>query len=225
MRAFAAALRARLATGLPGLAAQLRMAPRPRPGWSPSVVPEDVRAAAGLVLLYPHAGQWTVPLTVRASSLRQHTGQVSLPGGRVDEGESVETAALREAFEEVGVAPDAIEVVGRLTPLHIPVSRHLLHPVVGLAAARPDFRLAEHEVARLIEAPLAHLLAADTARSEERRRDESAASMTVPYFDVGGARVWGATAMVLAEFLAVVDGLDSELDLFVRDQRTDTSRK
>jgi hypothetical protein len=111
MPPFAASLRARLALPLPGLDAQLRMAPRPRPGWDPHAVPPGMRDAAGLLLLYPHDGDWQLLLTLRASALRHHTGQVSLPGGRVDPGETLEQAALREAFEEVGIGPGGIEIV------------------------------------------------------------------------------------------------------------------
>ncbi len=131
------ALRQRLAAPLPGLAAQLRMAPLPRPGWDPNVVPAGLRHAAGLVFVYPRDGEWCVALTLRGSWMRQHTGQVSLPGGRVDQGESVEQAALREAHEEIGVTADQVEIVGQLTSLHIPVSGHLLHPVVGCGRGPP----------------------------------------------------------------------------------------
>ncbi|MEZ5418525.1 MAG: CoA pyrophosphatase [Vicinamibacterales bacterium] len=209
MQAFVDALRARLAAPLPGLEAQLRMAPRPRPGWDPTIVPPGLRDAAGLVLVYRHRGAWHVPLTERGAALRHHTGQVSLPGGRVDPGETFEAAALRETFEEVGVDPAEVELLGRLTPLHIPVSGHLLHPIVGVALGRPRFAPAEAEVARLIEAPLARLRASDVVGWEQRVRERPpSVLMDVPYFDVDGARVWGATAMVLAEFLAVADGLD-----------------
>lgn len=209
MSTFVDALRRRLAAPLPGLDAQLRMAPQPRPGWDPRAVPPGLRDAAGLLLVYPHDGQWHVPLTVRASHLRQHTGQVSLPGGRVDDGESLTEAALREAAEEVGVAPDEVALLGALTPLHIPVSRHLLHPIVGVAAARPRFRPAASEVAHLLEVSLARLRAPEIVGWEQRIREAPPnVLMDVPYFDVDGHRVWGATAMILAEFLAVLDGLD-----------------
>ena len=170
---------------------------------------DGLRPAAALLLLYPHNGSWYMPLTVRGSQLRHHTGQVSLPGGRVDHGESIEEAALREAQEEVAVEPALVEVLGRLTPLAIDVSGHLLHPVVGLALERPAFRVAEPEVERLIELPVARLRESDLVRWEERTRSVPPHElMDVPYFDVEEVRIWGATAMVLAEFLALVGELD-----------------
>lgn len=205
MTALPDALRRRLSEPLPGLDAQLRMAPMPRLWPDPAIL----RPAAALLLIYPHSGEWCVPLTVRGSGLRHHTGQVSLPGGRLDHpGESVEQAALRETHEEIGVAPSNVQILGRLTPLPIAVSGHLLHPVVGVAARRPTFTLHAHEVQRLIELPLARLTQPDVVAWEERVRSRPPGDvMNVPYFDVGGARVWGATAMVLAEFIAVLEGI------------------
>jgi len=203
------ALKRVLAQPLPGLDAQLRMAPRFRDVAEPRLPREGLRHAAALLLLYPQAGEWHVPLTVRGSNLRHHTGQVSLPGGRLDDGESVQAAALREAQEEIGVPPADVEVLGELTPVPIPVSGHLLHPVVGAAAAQPAFVLHEHEVEALIEVPLSDLRRADAVQWEVRQRARPPyGEMDVPCFSVGGVRVWGATAMVLAEFLAVLEAAD-----------------
>ena len=202
------ALKEILSAPLPGLDAQLRMAP-PVPEMAELRTQRDgLRHAAALLLLYPHDGQWHLPLTLRGSTLRHHTGQVSLPGGRLDDGESVETAALREAYEEIGVAPADVDVLGQLTPLAIPVSRHLLHPVVGVTASRPAFVLAAHEVESLIEVPLEALRRGDAVRWEVRQRArEPFGAIDVPCFAVGGVQVWGATAMVLAEFLAVLEAV------------------
>jgi 8-oxo-dGTP pyrophosphatase MutT (NUDIX family) len=203
------ALRRALSGPLPGLEAQLRMAPRFRPEPTDDAL-QSLRFAAALLLIYPHEGAWYVPLTVRGSRLRHHTGQVSLPGGRIDPGESVEAAALREAREEASIDPAAVEVLRRLTPLPIAVSGHLLHPVLGLALQRPAFQIAEPEVERLLEVPIAQLQRPEIVRWEQRTRSLPPHEvMDVPYFDVEGEHIWGATAMVLAEFLALLGHADT----------------
>ncbi len=196
-------IREALALPLPGAAAHLNLAPRPRRGWHPSRVPSGARAAAGLVLLYPRDEQPHVLLTVRAGALPQHGGQVSLPGGKVEPDETIRDAALREAAEEVGLEPGGVRVLGVLSTLYIPVSDFALHPVVGVADACPAFRRHFPEVARLVDVPLALLRGPDGAprRGAVWRRGER---VLVPYFEVLGERVWGATAMILAELLALL---------------------
>jgi 8-oxo-dGTP pyrophosphatase MutT (NUDIX family) len=195
-------LRLTLAGPLPGVDAQMRMAPIPRPGWLPGRSPDESRPAAALLLLFPAASPAHVLLTVRSSQLPSHAGQVSMPGGAVEEGESLEQAALREASEETGLDPAAVRVLGRLTPLHIPVSGFVLNTVVGVVDARPEFRLADTEVDQILEPSLDDLLAPAAVRRFPRLRD--GLFQDVPYFAVDGMQVWGATAMVLAEFLEIV---------------------
>jgi 8-oxo-dGTP pyrophosphatase MutT (NUDIX family) len=182
------------------------MAPSPRVGWDPLKFPEGAHDGAALLLVYPHDDTLHLALTVRGTGLRNHTGQVSLPGGRVDEGETIEAAALREANEEIGLDPATVELLGRLTPLHIPVSGFLLHPVVGFTSMRPAFQRAEWEVARIIEAPVSILSDPTVIKHEFRPRVVKGESIdvTVPYYDIDGEKVWGATAMVLAEFCAIL---------------------
>jgi 8-oxo-dGTP pyrophosphatase MutT (NUDIX family) len=198
---------------LPGLAAQLRLAPRPRVGWDPYRIPDGLRDGAALLLVYPRISRDSEPpsphivLTVRGSGLRKHTGQVSLPGGAVDPDESIEAAALREAHEETGISPGSVRVLGRLTPVHIPVSGYLLHPVLGVADVRPDFRIAESEVARLLEVPVALIRDPGIVKWQKQTRHlaGSVVPVDVPYFEIEGEIVWGATAMIVAEFLALSD--------------------
>jgi 8-oxo-dGTP pyrophosphatase MutT (NUDIX family) len=195
------------ARGLPGVEAQLRMAPRPRIGWDPHRFPDGLREGAALLLVYPIAGDPHVLLTVRGSGMRKHTGQVSFPGGSVDANESFETAALREASEEVGVAPAAVRILGRLSPLHIPVSGYRLHPVIGIVDERPQFIPAEWEVARLLEVSVDNLQDPVIVEREMQTREAAGRKyeVEVPYFSIDGHKVWGATAMALSEFLALIE--------------------
>jgi 8-oxo-dGTP pyrophosphatase MutT (NUDIX family) len=191
-----------MAATLPGADAQTRMAPRPRPGWIPDTVPDDAREGAGLILLYPHEDEPHLVLTVRRSDLPHHPGQVSLPGGAREPGEGRAEAALREAHEEVGVDPAAVRVLGELTRLHIPVSGFVLHPVVARADRRPALHPDDSEVARILEGALRMLTSPSTLARERHRHD--GVDYDVPFFRVDGEKVWGATAMVLAEFLTIL---------------------
>lgn len=193
---------AALGETLPGVEAQAAMSPRPRHGWRPGRVPADVRDAAALLLVYRRQERPHVLLTLRREDLSSHAGQVSLPGGSVDPGESVEVAARREAWEEVGLDPGAVNVIGELTPLHIPASGFLLHPVLAWTGSDPILRPSDAEVAELIETPLDELSAPE--RLELETWTLRGQPVDVPFFRIAGHKIWGATAMVLAEFLALL---------------------
>ena len=196
-------LRERLGGTLPGLDAQLRFMPTPpRTGWKPGEFPRDARAAAGLLLVYPGADGPSVPLTVRASGLKRHAGQISLPGGATDPGETLTEAALREAHEEIGVDPARVRVLGELTPVHVLVSGFTLHPIVGVSDERPVFNPAAHEVEEVLEVSIADLQDASRIRTGFRTREGMA--VEYPYFDLLGHQVWGATAMILGEFICLL---------------------
>lgn len=196
-------LRNRLARLLPGIEAQMRFAPELlRTAWRTGQFPAESRQAAALLLLYPRDGGAAVALTVRASGLARHPGQISLPGGATDPGETLAQAALREAAEEIGVDPSAVRVLGELTPVHVLVSGFTLHPVVGITDRRPDFVRAPAEVEEILEVSLDDLRDASRIRQGVRMREGVA--VEYPYFDLLGHQVWGATAMVLGEFICLL---------------------
>ena len=187
---------------LPGADAHLTLAPRPRRGWRPGEIPQRARTAAALILLYSIAEEPHLLLTVRASQLAQHAGQVSFPGGGLKPNETIDDAALRETQEEVGIDPNQVRLIGALSPLYIPVSDFALHPIVGVTHDPPAWQAAAAEVRRVLETPVAELLS--TAGPHRGYRWDEDRRYQVPYFEVGGERVWGATAMILAEFMTVI---------------------
>lgn len=163
------------------------------------------RPAATLIAIYPDAtGRLVIPLTVRRDELRAHAGEVSLPGGAVDAGDAdLEAAALREAWEEIGLEPAVVHIVGRLDPVWIPVSNFELVPVVGTVAARPSLVPQDSEVAAVVELPL-EALHDDEVLGEE---EFSARGITIRAgaYRYGGVRVWGATAITLGMLAHVLE--------------------
>jgi 8-oxo-dGTP pyrophosphatase MutT (NUDIX family) len=203
LRDIEALLRERLARTLPGIEAQIRFAPEMlKTAWRTGQLPAESRQAAALLLLYPHAEGAAVALTVRASGLARHPGQISLPGGATDPGETLAEAALREASEEIGVDPSTVRILGELTPVHVLVSGFTLHPVVGLTDRRPDFVPAPGEVEEILEVSLDDLR--DASRIRQGIRIREGVAVEYPYFDLLGHQVWGATAMVLGEFICLL---------------------
>jgi 8-oxo-dGTP pyrophosphatase MutT (NUDIX family) len=198
-----ARIRVGLENELPGPEAQNLLAPRPRRGWQPGVVPPDCRRSAVLLLLFPGAlGGPALLLTKRHASLLNHAGQVALPGGAVEEGETLEAGALREAHEEVGLHAAGVRILGRLSPLHVPVSGFVLYPIVAACGERPVLHPTPGEVDRILEAPLE--LLADARSYSVELRSFRGSDYRVPFVEVEGEKVWGATAMVLAEFLSLI---------------------
>lgn len=181
------------------LAAQSKMTPVPRALQRPSGMGGNPREGAVLLLLYPRGRQTYLVLTLRRPDLNAHAGQISLPGGRLEPGETPAEAALREAHEEVGIRPSRVQLLGALAPLYILPSDFQVHPFVGWHAQPAVFTPQPGEVAELLEVPLLRLL--DASTRQEEIWDRRGLELQVPFFRVGRHKVWGATAMILSEFL------------------------
>ena len=191
---------------LPGVEAQHRMANNFRRRSSDA--PFDARVACVLLLLYPRDSQWHIVLIERVSHDKRdrHSGQISFPGGKLEETDpSLLAGALREAEEEVGMESKKVQTLGRLTELYIPVSNFLVHPFVGFSKEQPLFVPQPSEVQSILEVPVSTLQDPVTLRVKDIKVRNSITLKEVPYFDVEGHVVWGATAMILSEFLAVVE--------------------
>lgn len=160
------------------------------------------REAAVLLLLYEVEGSVFFPLMLRPSGGGVHSSQISLPGGSREAGESLQDCALREIAEELGVESGSVRVLRALTPLEVPPSRFTVHPFVGVVSARPVFRPEPTEVAAVFEPSLDDVLAADS--HEEDLAEYRGSLWRVPFYRLAGQRVWGATAMILAELEALL---------------------
>lgn len=186
---------------LPGKEAQERMAPRvtvsfPREG--------DCREAAVLLLLYKDEKDLRMVFIKRNEYRGPHSGQVSFPGGMKEEYDNdYQSTALRETEEETGVAASEIEILGALTPLFIPVSNFCVHPFVGWIDFVPDFMPDGFEVQYLICPDIQTVI--DLKNRKTGNFNRGGSTVTTPYIDVNGEMIWGATAMMLSEFMALID--------------------
>ncbi len=200
-------LKGRLSGPLPGRTAQFRMIiPRRLEELGPNFeVPDNAKVACVLNLLHFSEGQWRTVLIQRTVNPRdRHSGQVSFPGGRYEETDgSLEEVALREAEEEIGVSSAQIHLLGRLTELYIPVSNFLVHPFVGLLEGPPSFMPQVGEVEHILTPAISTFEDPATRKISDLSLGSGVTLKNVPYFEVENRVVWGATAMILSEFLEV----------------------
>jgi 8-oxo-dGTP pyrophosphatase MutT (NUDIX family) len=167
--------------------------------------PEGVIARLGavLILLYPDSVDLRLLLTVRSDRLLNHRGEVSLPGGATDPQDDGPVAtALRECWEEIGIAPKHVTVWGALTPIYIPPSNFRITPVVGFSEQPPTLTPNDDEVSAVLSVTLRELL--DPGRVVVEQWTLRGIEVQVPFFAIAGYKVWGATALILSEFVARV---------------------
>ena len=203
MRTFAEQLRVELAKPLPGRTAHRSASVELAYGRHQGPLPPTVSRAAVLVLLVPVGDSWVLPLTVRNHQLRHHAGQISFPGGRLENGEDVFTAAIREAEEEIGLRPDQVEVIGQLSPLHVFASRFHVTPVVAVANETVDYTVNETEVERVLELPTGDI----QLSRDFKEISFGDLSFRGPSIRMEAWEIWGATAMMLAELAVILENV------------------
>jgi len=194
------AIEAILNLPLPGYKVQKRMEPSIRADLSGSTEPNfATRDSAVLILLYPFAKRLHFVLIKRQIYEGPHSGQVSLPGGKFEDIDlTLDSTALRETYEEVGVEPSKVRILGKLTELYVPVSNLMVYPYVGYTSQKPEFMPNLQEVEYVIEVGVSDLLA--EVNKSVKVITSHGRPLTAPFYQLRGEMVWGTTAMILAEF-------------------------
>lgn len=198
-------LKEELGKELPGQEFQLRMAPGIR---LQSRTRSATKKAAVLILLYPNGQSLYTVFIRRAKYLGIHSGQISLPGGKMEQDDpDINTTALREAKEEIGVNSDDVKILGGLSQLLIPVSNMLVFPVVGYIPYKPVFNPDLSEVDGIIETPIGEFLRQGVIQNKIEKilfRE-----VAVPFYNINGNHIWGATAMIISEFTGLLQRIKS----------------
>jgi 8-oxo-dGTP pyrophosphatase MutT (NUDIX family) len=191
---------------LPGQLAQKTMSPLPiDPRRFNFNFSESPRKGAVLILIYPEVDQAFFPLIKRPTYSGVHSGQIAFPGGKMElEDKDISCTAVREAWEEVGVLPKDVRLLGQISDLFVPASNFLVTPIIGYSERKPDFIPEIKEVDRIIETPLQQLLDLET-RKQKILEIGGQFKLDTPYFDISNEVVWGATAMILGEFIQVLE--------------------
>ncbi|HEY7687647.1 MAG TPA: CoA pyrophosphatase, partial [Dongiaceae bacterium] len=183
----------------------LRMSPELSYGRHAGPPPATARRAAVMLLLFQRGGRWHIPLTQRPAALVRHGGQISLPGGHIEPGESSDRAARRELGEELGIV-DEFEVLGRLPNCYVYASDYVVTPHVACSAVMPRWRPDDREVERVVELPLEVLLRPQSVERMTIRRGPL--EFRAPCYVFRDDRIWGATSVILAELADVLRQLE-----------------
>ena len=158
--------------------------------------------SAVLILLFPNSNTFNFILTLRSKKVETHKGQISLPGGAQEQNESLEKTALRETEEEIGVSPETVELIGRLSTLYVPFSGFDIHPYVGWATEMPEMNISVEEVDKIISVPVTELIDSNNLRI--KNTSLRGIPVKMPYFNLKNEIVWGATSMILSEFKQLI---------------------
>jgi 8-oxo-dGTP pyrophosphatase MutT (NUDIX family) len=196
-----------LAGNLRGILSHQKMMPPNRKLRAADSDKKRLKPSSVLLLLFVENDELFVCLIKRPVTMKHHAGQVALPGGRHEPGETPLETALRETWEEIGITAGKIEILGSLSELFVDVSGFLIHPFVGWLSEKPTFKTNPAEVEKTILFPLLKF----KDELDETELETISGKLKVPCFHFEGEIIWGATAMILAEFYdAVEDGIIPE---------------
>jgi 8-oxo-dGTP pyrophosphatase MutT (NUDIX family) len=207
-------LQKKLEGELPGIKSWKRMAVKSGKGesieseslqkysdWISKEKTNSMKKAAVLVGLFKKNDEWCFSLIRRPMNEKNHPGQIALPGGAMEKNETLMNTALREAFEEVGIKPEDVKIIGQLTPVPVPVSEYLIYPFVGVIDYEPEWVINEDEVEKIFILRMSELISSDNGYTE--MWDLRGNKVEVPIFKVMNETVWGATAAVLSELIDI----------------------
>jgi 8-oxo-dGTP pyrophosphatase MutT (NUDIX family) len=209
MHPFIEQLKVKLNEPLPGQEAQFLMVPgeiaQLKKSYT-SYLTQDPKKSAVLILLYPLENGISTVLIERAVYVGVHSGQIAFPGGKAEETDpDLKYTALRETYEEIGIPIEKVEVLGNLTDVYINPSNYLVTPFIGYYSGSPDFILNEREVQKIITIDI--LDPVSLVKSEKKITHSNGLSIHTPFYNVNGFTIWGATAMIMSELIALTDGI------------------
>ncbi len=203
-------IKANLNHDLPGWKAQKVMSVHHRVPYQQA--PDHAIKAAVLILIHSQAGIPHITYVKRQSHIKQdkHKGQISFPGGRYEYSDrNLWQTALRETEEEIGVASNTITKLGKITPLYIPVSNFIVHPYIGYTTHPTQYRLQISEIEKTIDVPMYYLFDPSRKGTTDVVASGKYRLSNVPYYDLFGEILWGATAMMTSEFTALFQKADN----------------
>lgn len=197
---------------LPGSTAHSKMLPPGRRTISTDKERASIKQSSVLLLLFPEEDRLYTCLMKRPPTMKHHPGQISFPGGKVEkEDTSAEMTALREAREEVGIDPGAVEILGKLSELYLEVSQFSIQPFIAWSDKKPDFLVNSGEVEELILFPLSDFVANEAISEVELQTFTG--PLLVKYYPHNGEIIWGATAMILSELIEILKKRSGEESL------------
>jgi 8-oxo-dGTP pyrophosphatase MutT (NUDIX family) len=189
-----------LQKNLPGATSHQKMLPPGRTLATPSTEKEKIKYSSVMLALFEENNTLFGCLIKRPKHMKHHASQIALPGGRIEKEENPVRTALRETFEEIGILPEDVEILGSLSELYVEVSRFIIHPVIGWMNKKPTFSVNQYEVEKIVLFPLLNY----KDNIEEIEVDTIVGKMKVPCIKFEDEIIWGATAMILSEFYDIL---------------------